>query len=132
MPIEAAERFASITRPSGGRESDGLGDDPPVDLADQPVLLGYRQEAAGQDDFVVAPDHPQQQLLAGPAAGEGHDGLGVQDEPVLVDRVADASEPREGVELPLGGGLFLLLLGDVAEDDDDALDVGPLRSGAEE
>ena len=59
----AAERFASNAPPDGG-ESGGLGDDPAVDLADQPVLLRHRQEAAGQDDFAVAPDHPQEQLLA--------------------------------------------------------------------
>ena len=52
--------------------------------------------------------------------------------PVLVDCVADASDPAERGELSLEGGLLLLLLGDVAEDHDDTLDGGPLPSGAEE
>jgi hypothetical protein len=99
---------------------------------DQPVLLRYRQKSAEQDDFVVASDHAQEQLLAGRAVGEGHDGLGVQDEPVLVDRVADASEPREGVELSLAAACSFFSSVMSRKTTTAPWRVGPLRSGAEE
>jgi hypothetical protein len=55
--VRGADRGGGEVRldhsPAGCSKSGGLGDDPPVDLTDQPVLLRYRQEAAGQDDVVV-------------------------------------------------------------------------------
>ena len=74
LPIESAERFASTRWPLGG-QADCLDDHPAIDLADQPVLLGDRQKAPGQDDLAARPDHPQQQLLARLAAAEGNDRL---------------------------------------------------------
>ena len=93
--------------------------------ADESVPLRDGQEAARLDELPISPDHPKQQFLTGPAALQRHDGLGVQDEPLLIEGIADPADPGQRRELALEAGLLLLLLGGIAEDDH-----YPLRSGA--
>ena len=104
-----------------GRQADSFGEDPPVDLGDEPVPLGPREEHARENDLAVASDHPKEELFAPLFVGERHDRLGVQNEAILVEGITDAPDPAERGELSLEGGLLLLLLGDVAEDHDHAL-----------
>ena len=64
-----------------------------------PYFSATGRKLPGRMTLAVATDHPQQQLLARAAAGQGHDRLRVQDEAVLVDGVADPADPGERVEL---------------------------------
>ena len=66
------------------------GDDPAVELLDDPGALGGLDEGGRRQQLAVVRGHPQQQLVAlDPARGEAADRLRVQAEPIVGDRVAD-------------------------------------------
>src|SRR5215208_621397 len=70
--------------------------DPLVDRADQVVALGDGQEGRGRDELPERVAQPQQELvLVDLAAREVHDRLGLKDEALLVERVADHVRPRQ-------------------------------------
>ena len=56
-------------------------------------------------------------------SAEVDDRLGVQDEPVLVEGVADSPDPAQLLELPLDAETLCGLLADVGEHDDCSVDL---------
>ena len=91
---------------------------PSIDVPDQAVLLGDRQERFRGDHLAVGRDQPDEQLMVnGRAGGDLDDRLGVEHEPVIVERVADPSDPAQGFELATLAQLTGLAFGDVAKRD---------------
>ena len=113
-------------------QTDGLLDDPLIDLGDQAVLLGHPQERVRSDDLTASPDHAEEKLLAGLTSAEGDDGLGVQDQPVLVQRLTDSPDPAERGQLTLDAEPFRVLRTDVPKDDHGASRRRTVRSGEAE
>ena len=103
---------------SGGRVQDRQLKHPPIDVADQAVLFGDRQERPGGDHLAAGRDQPHEQLVvSGRAGGDLDDRLGVEHEPILVERVADPPDPAERFELATLAQLTRLAFGDVTKRD---------------
>ena len=84
----------------GSEHRRDLAEDHAVYLANQPVSLGCRQEAAGSDQAAVRTvGESQQRLVVGDrAVRERDDRLKVKDEAVLSHGRAQACEPRAPVQ----------------------------------
>jgi hypothetical protein len=96
-------------------------EDAAIDLLDEVVLLGDREERAGRDDLAVDSDHPHEQLVLNRLAGHHVENrLGVEDQTVGVERIADPPDPAHRLQLTADPQLTRLQLGDVAECDDAA------------
>ena len=89
-------------------QADRLPDDPEVDLLDHPGSLGSGEKRVRRQEFAVRALHPQEQLVLGDLVGsQAEDRLREEDEPLLVDRAADAIGPGRaplGLHLGLVGG----------------------------
>ena len=119
---DSAERFTAIApaqqhlrrdarrprRPPGARRTisrrpeqrQHLLEDHPVDVADQPVALGRRQEVPGGDQRAVRfVGEAQQRLVVGDAPSlQRDDRLEVQHEQLVLQRAPQAREPRAPVQ----------------------------------
>ncbi len=97
-PRAAVIRAALLAMPAEQRGD--MGQHEPVDLADQAVALGRGQEPAGSDEpsrgFVGEAD--ERLVVRGAPVAEGDDRLVVHGEQVLVQRAAQACQPRTAVQ----------------------------------
>ena len=85
--------------PASG-DGDGLHDHPAIDLVDQATSLGGGKEVQRSHQHAVAVAQTQQQLVLDDlASGEINDRLGVQEEAIMVEAVADPSDPGLAVGL---------------------------------
>ena len=90
----------------------------PIDVADQSVLFGDRQERRRGDHLARRRDQAHEQfVVSGPARRDLDDRLRVEHQTILVKRIADPSDPAQGLELSTLPQGAALLFGDVAERD---------------
>src|ERR1700722_10688166 len=107
------------------READRLFDDPLIDLPYQSVLLRYSQKRIGSYELAVSAHHANEQLLAGLSSSEWDDGLRIQDQSALIERLSDSPNPGQRSQFVGHAKSFRLLAGDVPKDDHGTLDRCP-------
>ena len=132
MPIDSAERFASTRRPLAAKRTAW----PMTQRSISPISPYFSATGRKLPGGMISPSCPtirsSSSWLGCPPAS-GMIGCEYSDEPVFVERVPDAPNPGERVQLALDSVLLGLLLAGVAKHDNDATTVlVPVSSGAAE